>query len=81
VTIESDGAVACFLADVCPTTAHIPLPWIMGYDLEPLVTLECKRGLWKQALAEDWLLIFQHDPRTPWGRLDPAADGYALRRD
>ena len=79
VTVESDGAVACFLADVCPTAAHLPLPWIMGYDLEPLVTLESKRGLWKRALDEDWLLIFQHDPRTPWGHLDPDADGYTLR--
>jgi glyoxylase-like metal-dependent hydrolase (beta-lactamase superfamily II) len=71
VMIESDGEVACYLADACPTEAHLPLPWIMGYDLEPLVTLETKRGLWKRALEEDWLLIFEHDPRTPWGRLDP----------
>ena len=81
VTIEDDGAVACFLADVCPTSAHLPLPWIMGYDLEPLVTLESKRGLWKRALEEDWLLIFQHDPRTAWGRLDPDADKYTLRAE
>jgi glyoxylase-like metal-dependent hydrolase (beta-lactamase superfamily II) len=79
VTVESDGEVACFLADVCPTSAHLPLPWIMGYDLEPLVTLESKRGLWDRALREDWLLIFEHDPRTPWGRLDPDAEKPALR--
>jgi len=79
VLIESEGAVGCFLADVCPTSAHLPLPWIMGYDLEPLVTLESKRGLWAQALEEEWLLIFEHDPRTPWGRLDPTADGPALQ--
>ena len=74
VLIESDGRVACYLGDVCPTSAHLPLPWIMGYDLEPLVTLESKRGLWKRALEEEWLLIFEHDPRVPWGRLDPHAD-------
>jgi glyoxylase-like metal-dependent hydrolase (beta-lactamase superfamily II) len=79
VLIESDGAVACYLADVCPTSAHLPLPWIMGYDLEPLVTLESKRGLWTRALEEDWLLIFEHDPRVPWGRLDPDADRIQLR--
>jgi glyoxylase-like metal-dependent hydrolase (beta-lactamase superfamily II) len=71
VLVESDGEVACFLADVCPTTAHLPLPWIMGYDLEPLVTLESKRGLWSRAREEGWLLVFEHDPRVPWGRLDP----------
>jgi glyoxylase-like metal-dependent hydrolase (beta-lactamase superfamily II) len=81
VMIESQGAVACYLADVCPTAAHLPLPWIMGYDLEPLVTLESKRGLWKRALEEDWLLVFEHDPRTPWGRLDPGSDTPKLRAE
>ena len=74
ILVESQGETACFLADACPTTAHIPLPWVMGYDLEPLVSLETKRGLWKRATAEEWLLIFEHDPTTPWGRLDPGSD-------
>lgn len=81
VVVESQGEVACFLGDVCPTSAHLPLPWIMGYDLEPLVTLESKRSLWKQALAGDWLLVFEHDPRVPWGRLDPEAEVFALRAE
>ncbi|MBT5697461.1 MAG: hypothetical protein HOI62_12770, partial [Gemmatimonadales bacterium] len=74
VLIESEGRTACYLADVCPTAAHVPLPWIMGYDLEPLVTLESKRGLWAQAREEDWLLVFEHDPQVAWGRLDPGSD-------
>ncbi len=72
VLIESEGRTACFLADVCPTAAHLPLAWIMGYDLEPLVTLESKRGLWERARNEDWLLVFEHDPEVAWGRLDPS---------
>ena len=55
-----------------PTSAHLPLPWIMGYDVEPLVTLESKRRLVEQARAENWLMVFEHDPVTPWGRLNPA---------
>jgi len=78
VLVESDGEVACFLADVCPTTAHLPLPWIMGYDLEPLVTLESKRRLWVRAREDGWLLVFEHDPSVPWGRLDPSSDRPAL---
>lgn len=78
VLVRSEGRTACFLADVCPTVAHLPLPWIMGYDLEPLVTLESKRGLWRRALDEEWLLVFEHDPETPWGHLDPEADRTAL---
>jgi glyoxylase-like metal-dependent hydrolase (beta-lactamase superfamily II) len=79
VLVESQGETAIFLADVCPTTAHLPLPWIMGYDLEPLVTLESKRSLWERALEEEWLLVFEHDPETAWGRLDPDADRPTLR--
>lgn len=81
VLIDGGGDVACYLADVCPTAAHVPLPWIMGYDLEPLVTLESKRGLWSRALEEDWLLVFEHDPRVPWGRLDPDSDRPQLREE
>lgn len=74
VLVGTGGETACFLADVCPTTAHLPLPWIMGYDLEPLVTLESKRRLWERALKEEWLLVFEHDPEVPWGRMDPGED-------
>lgn len=69
VLLTSHGETACFLADVIPTSAHLPLPWIMGYDVEPLVTLESKRTLLAEARRENWLLIFEHDPSTAWGRL------------
>lgn len=81
ILIESEGQVACFLADVCPTSAHLQLPWIMGYDLEPLITLESKRGLWERAREEDWLLVFGHDPVVPWGRLDPNEEKPTLREE
>lgn len=70
VLVESDGETACYLADLCPTRAHLPLPWIMGYDLEPLRTLESKRLLWARARDEGWLLVLEHDARVPWGHLD-----------
>jgi glyoxylase-like metal-dependent hydrolase (beta-lactamase superfamily II) len=81
VLIRSGGETACFLADVLPTSAHLPLPWIMGYDVEPLVTLESKRTLLDTARREDWLLVFEHDPTVPWGRLDPAETRPVLRPD
>ncbi len=77
VLVESKGEAALFLGDLCPTSHHLPLPWIMAYDLEPLVTLETKRALWAEARRRDWILIFQHDPRVPWGRLDPEKDQLA----
>ena len=57
-----EGAKALFLGDMVPTSVHVPLPWIMGYDLEPVRTLETKRNLWTRAAAERWLLLFGHDP-------------------
>ena len=59
--IESDGEQAFYIADLAPTVAHLPLPWIMGYDVEPLVTLETKRRILKRAVEEDWLVVFEHD--------------------
>jgi glyoxylase-like metal-dependent hydrolase (beta-lactamase superfamily II) len=53
-----------FLADLVPTTSHLRYPWIMGYDLEPLRTLESKKRLLPQAAREGWWLLFEHDPDT-----------------
>lgn len=75
VVLRSQGETAVFLADLCPTAAHLPLPWIMGYDVEPLVTLETKKALWERARQEEWLLIFQHDARVPWGRMASSDQG------
>ncbi len=73
VLLRSRGETACFLADLVPTAAHLPLPWIMGYDVEPLITLETKRLLLPRAEEEGWLLVFEHDPSVAWGTLVPGA--------
>jgi len=78
VLVERAGERACFLGDLVPTTHHLPIAWIMGYDVEPLRTLESRRGLYRRAADEGWRLVFQHDPQVVWGRLAPAGDGYAL---
>jgi glyoxylase-like metal-dependent hydrolase (beta-lactamase superfamily II) len=79
VLIESGGERAFYLGDLVPTHAHLPLPWIMGYDVEPLVTLETKRRILKQALDENWLLIFEHDATVPWGRIEFDGKAYRLK--
>ena len=78
VFVESEGERACFLADVVPTSAHLPLPWIMAYDLEPLVTMESKRRLYARAEVEGWLLLFEHDPAVVAGRLGRDGKGFGL---
>lgn len=58
-----------YWADLVPTTAHVPYPWIMGYDLYPLTTLETKKRWLPRAAAEGWLCVFEHDAETPLARL------------
>ena len=79
VLISDAGETACFLGDLVPTTAHLPLPWIMGYDLEPMVTLESKRRLLNEAEAEGWLLIFEHDPACGLGRVVKEGKSFAFQ--
>jgi glyoxylase-like metal-dependent hydrolase (beta-lactamase superfamily II) len=56
------GERALYTVDLVPTAAHLPLAYIMGYDLYPMTTLETKRAILKQATAEGWLFLFEHDP-------------------
>lgn len=67
--LASAGQTLYHFADLIPTRAHINLPWIMGYDLYPLDTLDNKKKLLPQALENDWLCYFYHDPDAPLCRL------------
>ncbi len=78
VLIGSGGDQVFVLADLVPTTAHVPLPWIMGYDVEPLVTLETKRRILQRAHDEGWLVFFGHDATVAWGRVMRDKTGYTL---
>jgi len=67
ICIESGGRTAVFAADLMPTTAHVDLPWIMGYDLYPMETLEFKRTFLKEAIEREYLVFFEHDPGVAAG--------------
>lgn len=60
--IAGGGKTVVFLSDLFPTQHHLPLPWIMGYDLYPLQTLETKRLWIRHAIAGEWIMVFGHDP-------------------
>jgi len=75
----SDGKnTLLYCADIFPTASHIPLPYIMGYDVEPMTTLQEKKKLLPQALEEKWILLFEHDPYNVAGRLELTDKGYKL---
>jgi glyoxylase-like metal-dependent hydrolase (beta-lactamase superfamily II) len=79
VIVRDRGETAVFMSDLIPTTAHLPLPWIMGYDVEPLRTLESKRAFLDEAVREGWKLVFEHDPAVAAGRLEREGKDTALR--
>jgi glyoxylase-like metal-dependent hydrolase (beta-lactamase superfamily II) len=64
VFFDLPGQRALYTVDLIPTVAHLPLPYIMGYDLYPMMTLETKRAILADATRENWLLLFEHDPET-----------------
>ena len=72
VRLSSGSQTAMFLSDLVPTTAHLPLPWIMAFDLYPMVTLENKKKLLPQIARDGWLVLFCHDGKTPAARLREA---------
>jgi glyoxylase-like metal-dependent hydrolase (beta-lactamase superfamily II) len=67
--LQRDNQTVFGFADLVPMRPHLELPWIMGYDLFPLETLEAKKKLLPQAAREGWLCLFYHDPDAPLCRL------------
>lgn len=64
VKIQDDKETLIYCGDLIPTSAHIRLAWIMGYDLDPLTLIEEKRQLLSEAADHNWHLFFEHDPVT-----------------
>ncbi len=60
--INYNGKTIVFMADLLPSAAHIPLPYVMAYDMFPLTTLNEKRSFLSEALQNDYVLFFEHDP-------------------
>ncbi|HEX6185471.1 MAG TPA: MBL fold metallo-hydrolase [Pyrinomonadaceae bacterium] len=69
VRLRRGGRTLYGFADLVPTRAHVPLAWVMGYDLFPVETVEAKRRLLPLAAREDWLCLFYHDPEAPLARV------------
>ena len=60
--LDYKGTTVAFMADLIPSVGHIPLPYVMGYDVRPLNTLKEKEYILKQAVENNWTLFFEHDP-------------------
>jgi glyoxylase-like metal-dependent hydrolase (beta-lactamase superfamily II) len=60
--INYNGKTVVFMADLLPAAAHIPIPYVMAYDMFPLTTLNEKKSFLSEALEKDYILFFEHDP-------------------
>ena len=60
--INYNGRTLVFVADLLPSQGHIPIPYIMAYDMQPLVTLSEKKSFLNEAFENDYILFFEHDP-------------------
>ncbi len=79
VLIHGNGKNLLYAADLIPMTAHIPLPWVMAYDLYPVTSIQEKEEILKKAVAENWMVFFEHDPRTYCGTVEEGDRGYQLK--
>ena len=78
--IISDGNKKLFYgADIFPTHAHLPVPWVMAYDLHPAKTMSEKSKLLKKMYEEEWILFFEHDPFYQACTIDMKGKYYCIK--
>lgn len=75
----SDGKeTVLFCCDLFPFTSHIPMPYVMGYDIQPLVTVSEKKNILSDAVEGNWKLFFYHDPETAFAALKKTEKGIII---
>jgi glyoxylase-like metal-dependent hydrolase (beta-lactamase superfamily II) len=77
--IEYNGRTVVYMADLLPAAAHIPIPYVMGYDMFPLTTMQEKKAFLTEALAEDYVLFFEHDPKIECCTLQQTEKGIRMK--
>ncbi|MBW4028132.1 MBL fold metallo-hydrolase [Acidipila rosea] len=69
INLDSGGQRACYISDLIPTSAHLDITWVMGYDLDPLRCIEERKRFYARAIPEKWLVLFTHDHHKPMGHV------------
>jgi glyoxylase-like metal-dependent hydrolase (beta-lactamase superfamily II) len=78
VKLHDSSETLLYSGDLFPFASHIPIPYVMGYDLEPLITISAKKKLLPDAVRENWKLFFEHDPEILMATVSEAQYGYAI---
>ena len=79
VKIQDDSTTLFYCGDLMPTASHLPLPYIMGYDIYPLTTIEEKRTYLHQACGQNWIIALEHDPNYQAIRIKQGKKHYEIR--
>ncbi|MFZ0274089.1 MAG: MBL fold metallo-hydrolase [Acidobacteriaceae bacterium] len=69
IHIESGGRHACYISDLLPTSAHLDITWVMGYDLDPVTCIAERKRFYERAIPEHWLVLFTHDHHNPYAHI------------
>jgi glyoxylase-like metal-dependent hydrolase (beta-lactamase superfamily II) len=77
--IQYQGKTLVFMADLLPSTGHVPLPYVMGYDTRPLITMEEKKKFLNKASAENYVLFLEHDSVNECCTLTQTEKGVRLK--
>ena len=79
--INYKGRTIVYMADLIPAAAHIPIPYVMAYDMFPLTTLMEKKAFLEEAVANDYILMFEHDPSIAFCTLHRTDRGIRMKEE
>lgn len=79
VKISDASKTVLYCGDLFPFTSHIPIPYVMGYDLQPLVTVEEKKKYLSKAVEEEWTLFHEHDPFSVASKIQSNEKGFSVK--
>ena len=77
--VNYKGRTVVFMADLLPSAAHVPLPYVMAYDMFPLTTLNEKKFFLEEAVQNDYVLFFEHDPSIECCTLQQTEKGIRVK--
>lgn len=77
IKISDSSNIIVYCGDLIPTSSHIPIPYVMGYDLQPLVTMQEKKIMLPKAIEENWMFFFEHDPNIVMATVIETSKGFS----
>ncbi len=79
VKLSDESTTLLFCGDLIPTMSHIPIPYVMGYDIQPLITVQEKKKYLSMAVEEEWKLVFEHDPFVTAATVTKTDKGFKVK--